>query len=202
MDELAKLKAGRERLARATARLEREVTALRNKGGPRASLEALETVLSRNKEALRQLSARIDAAEPKTPPCAHVGAVQVQLSTGEVAAWLCPDCDQQLPPDWSQQPQEEVPQIPANFWETLTGQQIRNQDRSRRGRLAAIALLYKRKAEILLMFDYGPDMDRQIRAIDAEIARRMEQLSEADRDYMIAKGSADPRSRSTDPRFP
>jgi hypothetical protein len=33
---------------------------------------------------------------------------------------------------------------------------------------------------ILLRFDYGPDMDRQLRAIDAEIARHMEQLSEID----------------------
>ena len=99
----------------------------------------------------------------------------MELSTGEVAAWLCPDCDQQLPPEWSRPP-------------------IGNQDRSRRGLLAAIALLYKRKAEILMMFDYGPDMDQQIGAIDAEIARRMAQLSEADRGYMILKGSADPRS--------
>ena len=88
--------------------------------------------------------------------------------------------------------EEEEPQLPASFWETLTGQRIRNQDRSRRGLLAAIALLYKRKAEILMTFDYGPDMDRQIRAIDAEIARRVGQLSEADRGYMIVEGSADP----------
>jgi hypothetical protein len=81
---------------------------------------------------------------------------------------------------------------PASFWETLAGQQVRNQDRSRRGLLAAVALLYKRKAEILMMFDYGPDLDRQIRAIDAEIARRVEQVSEADRDYMIVEGPADP----------
>jgi DNA repair exonuclease SbcCD ATPase subunit len=186
MDELGKLRARRERQARAVARLEREVTTLRNRGGPRASLDGLETVLSRHREVLRQLSARIDAADPKLPACAHVGAVRVELSTGEVAAWLCPDCDQQLPPEWSgpQQPQEETPQLPASFWETHTGQQIKNQDRSRRGLLAAIALLYKRKAEILMMFDYGPDMDRQITAIDAEIARRVGQLSDADRGYL------------------
>ena len=175
MDELGKLKARRDRQARTVARLEWEVNALRNRGDPRASIEGLETVLSRNREALRQLSAGIDAAEPKLPHCTHGGAVRVELSTGEVAAWLCPDCDQQLPPEWSRP-------------------QIGNQDRSRRGLLAAIALLYKRKAEILMMFDYGPDLDQQIGTIDAEIARRMEQLSDADRGYMIAKSSADPRS--------
>jgi|SRR5580704_6931904 hypothetical protein len=194
MDELGKLKARRQRQARAVVRLEREVTALRNRGGPQASLEALESVLSRHRETLRQLSAGIDATEPKPHPCRHSGAVRVELSTGELAAWLCPDCDQQFPPEWSmpQQSQEEEPQLPASFWETLTGQRIRNQDRSRRGLLAAIALLYKRKAEILMTFNYGPDMDRQIRAIDAEIARRVGQLSEADRGYMIVEGSADP----------
>ena len=175
MDELGKLKARRDRQARTVARLEREVNALRNRGGPQASIDGLETVLSRNREALRQLSAWIDAVDPKPSACAHVGAVRVELSTGEVAAWLCPDCDQQLPPEWSRP-------------------QIGNQDRSRRGLLAAIALLYKRKAEILMMFDYGPDLDQQIGTIDAEIARRMEQLSDADRGYMIAKSSADPRS--------
>jgi hypothetical protein len=194
MDELGKLKARRQRQARAVVRLEREVTALRNRGGPQTSLEALESVLSRHRETLRQLSAGIDATEPKPHPCRHSGAVRVELSTGELAAWLCPDCDQQFPPEWSmpQQSQEEEPQLPASFWETLTGQRIRNQDRSRRGLLAAIALLYKRKAEILMTFNYGPDMDRQIRAIDAEIARRVGQLSEADRGYMIVEGSADP----------
>jgi hypothetical protein len=155
-------------------------------------------MLSRHTETLRQLSAEIDAAEPKPPSCTHVGAVRVELSTGELAAWLCPSCDQQFPPEWSlprQLPQREEPQLPASFWETLTGQQIRNQDRSRRGLLAAIALLYKRKAEILLMFDYGPDLSRQIRAIDVEIARRVEQLSEADRRYMIVEGSVKPANR-------
>jgi hypothetical protein len=166
-------------------RLEREVTALRNRGKPQASLEALEGVLSRHRETLRQLSAEIDAADPKPSPCTHIRAVRVELSTGELAAWLCPDCDQQLPPEWSL-PQEEEPQLPADFWETLIGQQIRNQDRSRRGLLAAIALLNKRKAEILMMFDHGPDLQRQMRAIDAEIARRVEQLPEADRGYLRA----------------
>jgi hypothetical protein len=45
------------------------------------------------------------------------------------------------------------------------------------------------------MFDYGPDLSRQIRAIDVEIARRVEQLSEADRRYMIVEGSAKPVRR-------
>src|ERR1700722_5375006 len=191
MDELGQLKERRERQARAVVRLEREVTALRNRGGPQASLQALEAVLSRHTETLRQLSAEIDAAEPKPPPCTHVGAVRVELSTGELAAWLCPDCDQQFPPEWSatQQPQQgEEPQLPASFWETLTGQQIRNQDRSRRGLLAAIALLYKRKAEILLTFDDGPDLSRQIKAIDVEIARRVQQLPEADQRYLNVGG--------------
>jgi hypothetical protein len=191
MDELGKLKARREKQARAVMRLEREVTALRNRGGPQASLEALEAVLSRHTETLRQLSAEVDAGEPKPPPCTHVGAVRVELSTGELAAWLCPGCDQQFPPEWSatQQPQQgEEPQLPASFWETLTGQQIRNQDRSRRGLLAAIALLYKRKAEILLTFDDGPDLSRQIRAIDVEIARRVQQLPETDQRYLNVGG--------------
>jgi hypothetical protein len=192
MDELGKLKARRQRQTHAVVRLEREVTALRNRGGPRASLEALEAVLSRHTETLRQICAGIDAAEPNPAPCTHSGAVRVELSTGELAAWLCPDCDQQFPPEWSQPQEEEELQLPASFWETLAGQQVRNQDRSRRGLLAAVALLYKRKAEILMMFDYGPDLDRQIRAIDAEIARRVEQVSEADRDYMIVEGPADP----------
>ena len=198
MDELGKLKARQEKQARAVARLEREVTALRNRGDHQASLEALEAMLSRHTETLRQLSAEIDAAEPKPPGCTHIGAVRVELNTGELAAWLCPNCDQQFPPEWSvpQQPQqEEEPQLPASFWETLTGQQIRNQDRSRRGLLAAIALLYKRKAEILMMFDDGPDLSQQMRAIDVEIARRMEQLPAADRRYMIVEGSAKPASR-------
>jgi DNA repair exonuclease SbcCD ATPase subunit len=100
MGELSKLKARRKKLADATARLEKEIALLRNKGGPQASLAGLETVLSNTRQTLRQLSARIDAAEPKPPACTHAGAVQVELSTGELAAWLCPDCDQQLPPEW------------------------------------------------------------------------------------------------------
>jgi hypothetical protein len=123
MDELGTLRARREKQARAVARLEREVTALRDRGKARASLEALEGVLSRHRETLRRLSAELDAADPKPPPCPHTIAVRVELSTGELAAWLCPDCDQQLPPEWSL-PREEEPQLPAGFWETLAGQQI------------------------------------------------------------------------------
>jgi hypothetical protein len=182
MDELGRLKARRKKQAGAVSRLEREVTALRNRGGPQASLEALEAVLWRSRVTLSQLSAWTDAAEPKPASCTHAGAVPVELSTGELAAWLCPDCDQQLPPEWPphQQRYEEIsrlPQVP--------------EDPFRRGLLAAIALLYKRKAEILLRFDYGPEMHQQIRAIDAEIARRVEQLSEADRGYLTADGSTD-----------
>lgn len=32
--------------------------------------------------------------------CQHGGAVEVTLLTGERVAWLCPDCDAQLPPDY------------------------------------------------------------------------------------------------------
>jgi len=188
MDELGTLRARREKQARAVARLEREVTALRARGQARPSLEALEGVLSRHRETLRRLSAELDAADPKPPPCPHTTAVRVELSTGELAAWLCPDCDQQLPPEWSlpREEREEEPQLPADFWETLAGEQIRNQDRSRRGLLAAIALLNQRKAEILMRYEHGPDLQRQIAAIDAEIARRVEQLPEADRGYLRA----------------
>jgi hypothetical protein len=37
---------------------------------------------------------------------------------------------------------------------------------------------------ILLRFDSRPDMDRQLRAIDGEIARHMEQRSEIDRHFL------------------
>ncbi|MGH3253184.1 MAG: hypothetical protein ACRDOI_44175 [Trebonia sp.] len=160
MDERDRLKVRRDRQVRVVARLEQEVTSLRNRDGRRrASREALEGVLARHREVLRQFSAEVDAAQPKPAPCAHTAAVRVELSTGELAAWLCPDCDQQLPPEWLE-------------------------DGSRRSLLAAVALLNKSKAEILLRFDYGPDMDRQLRAIDAEIARRMKQLSEVDRHFL------------------
>lgn len=34
-------------------------------------------------------------------PCNHPDAVPVELLlTGEVVAWLCPDCDRQLPAGW------------------------------------------------------------------------------------------------------
>lgn len=34
-------------------------------------------------------------------PCAHNGAVPVDLLlTGETVAWLCPECDAQLPAGW------------------------------------------------------------------------------------------------------
>jgi hypothetical protein len=31
--------------------------------------------------------------------CSHGEAVEVRTLSGERAAWLCPDCDAQLPPD-------------------------------------------------------------------------------------------------------
>ena len=33
------------------------------------------------------------------PPCTHRAAVEVE-SAGERVAWLCPDCDAQLPAEW------------------------------------------------------------------------------------------------------
>ena len=34
--------------------------------------------------------------------CAHAGAVPVDLLlTGEIVAWLCPDCGRQLPAGWA-----------------------------------------------------------------------------------------------------
>jgi hypothetical protein len=34
------------------------------------------------------------------PPCAHPRAEPVKLSTGDCVAWLCPDCQEQLPDDF------------------------------------------------------------------------------------------------------
>jgi len=46
------------------------------------------------REAHRQLCARIDGVEP----CRHPRAVPVdQAITGDTIAYLCPDCDTQLP---------------------------------------------------------------------------------------------------------
>ena len=34
-------------------------------------------------------------------PCAHPAPVPVTLlATGELVAWLCPDCDTRLPAEW------------------------------------------------------------------------------------------------------
>lgn len=39
---------------------------------------------------------------PVAGPCAHPGAVPVELLlTGEIVAWLCPGCDQSLPSEWA-----------------------------------------------------------------------------------------------------
>lgn len=35
---------------------------------------------------------------------AHAAAVPVDDLTGELVAWLCPDCDQQFPADWKPAP--------------------------------------------------------------------------------------------------
>ena len=34
-------------------------------------------------------------------PCSHPGAVPVETLTGELVAWLCPDCDVRLPAGWA-----------------------------------------------------------------------------------------------------
>ena len=49
-------------------------------------------------------AARLQAA---FGPCAHPGAVPVDLLlTGEVVAWLCPDCGQRLPAGWAEVSEE------------------------------------------------------------------------------------------------
>lgn len=37
-------------------------------------------------------------------PRAHAAAVPVDALTGEIVAWLCPDCDKQLPANWRPAP--------------------------------------------------------------------------------------------------
>jgi hypothetical protein len=136
--------------------------------------------------------------------CFHLQAMKVELYTGEVVAYLCPECDRQLPPEWRTTaipapgwppsnllpgpPPKALPktEVPVDFWQTHTGRQVLNHDMSRRGLLSAIALLYKRKAEILLMD--RPTMARHMKIVETEIARRVEQLSEADRGYLITGG--------------
>lgn len=40
-----------------------------------------------------------------TCPRAHTAAIPVdELLTGAIVAWLCPDCDKQLPADWKAGP--------------------------------------------------------------------------------------------------
>lgn len=47
------------------------------------------------------LDGRIDLATGRSlPTCRHMNAEPVRLlDGGELVAWLCPDCDEQLPPD-------------------------------------------------------------------------------------------------------
>jgi hypothetical protein len=33
-------------------------------------------------------------------PCQHPDAIPVNIATGETVAWLCPNCDEQLPKGW------------------------------------------------------------------------------------------------------
>jgi hypothetical protein len=37
-------------------------------------------------------------------PCAHPDAVPVDLLTGEIVAWLCPDCGRRLQARWAEPP--------------------------------------------------------------------------------------------------
>jgi len=48
--------------------------------------------LTRDRLAMRQ--------HARQARCTHPEAVTVDLSTGERVAWLCPDCDAQLPPGY------------------------------------------------------------------------------------------------------
>ena len=49
---------------------------------------------------LRGRSPAVEASS--TPACLHGSAVPVELAAGgERVAWLCPDCDEQLPADWA-----------------------------------------------------------------------------------------------------
>lgn len=51
--------------------------------------------------SIAQLQANLTAL---ACPRAHTAAVPVDDLTGELVAWLCPDCDQQLPADWKPAP--------------------------------------------------------------------------------------------------
>lgn len=52
--------------------------------------------------SFEQLAANLSAL---TCPRAHTAAVPVdEHLTGAIVAWLCPDCDQQLPADWRPAP--------------------------------------------------------------------------------------------------
>jgi hypothetical protein len=49
---------------------------------------------------LGPLSHDIDLATGKSRTCQHLEAVPVELlEGGELVAWLCPACDEQLPPE-------------------------------------------------------------------------------------------------------
>lgn len=47
--------------------------------------------------SFEQAGARLSALSCRT---AHTTAVPVDSVAGDIVAWLCPDCDQQLPADW------------------------------------------------------------------------------------------------------
>ena len=73
----------------------------------RAAGAAWEGVRQRRKLELLELrllelqAALARQALPVPPPCAHQQAVPVLGIGGTVVAWLCPQCDAQLPQDFS-----------------------------------------------------------------------------------------------------
>ena len=62
--------------------------------------------LQRTRELTRradQLELAAEATRAKAGACAHPDAEPVDLSTGERVAWVCPDCDAELPAGWTPQ---------------------------------------------------------------------------------------------------
>jgi hypothetical protein len=70
----------------------------------RALIRAAGAVRGRARQRRRELDLRRLALQglPVTAPCAHRQAVPVRgLSGDDVVAWLCPQCDTQLPAEFS-----------------------------------------------------------------------------------------------------
>ena len=145
-----------------------------------AELRALRYTPTVKVEPTAKASSRLDLdLVEASRACAHFGAEQVVVGR-EVVEWLCPDCHQQLPPEWSPQ-----------WRQRETAGPVTNYERSRRGLLAEIALLQKRKAEIL-SDDHARYVDLRIQSLDAQIARRTEQLAGVDGGYAIVEGWTEP----------